>query len=61
MLKSEDETSIFGVFTAKSFWQCMGCSYETNWVNIILAVIRNLVILLPFALDFKGQEHVFAG
>ena len=37
--KSEGETSIFSVLNVKSCCQYMGCSYETDWVNIILAVI----------------------
>ena len=37
--KSEGETSIFRVLTIKSCCQYMGSSYETDWVNIILAVI----------------------
>ena len=36
--KSEGETSIFWVLTVKSC-KYQGCSYETDWVNIILAVI----------------------
>ena len=36
--KSEDETSIFLVLTVKSFCQYTGCRFETDWVNIILAV-----------------------
>ena len=42
VLKSESETSIFWtgwVLTVKSICQRMGCSYEADWVNIILAVI----------------------
>ena len=37
--KSEGETSIFGVLTVKTCCQYTGCSFETDWVNIILAVI----------------------
>ena len=37
--KSESKTSIFCVLTVKSCCQYMGCSNETDWVNIILAVM----------------------
>ena len=37
--KSEGETSIFCVLTVKSCCQYMGCSYETDKVNIYLTAI----------------------
>ena len=45
----------------------MGCSSETDWVNIILAVIVKKLytsyysLMFSIAYAFKGQVHVFAG
>ena len=46
--------------------QYMGCSYETDWVNIILTVIpkkciMNFISHITPLCTFKGQVHVFAG
>ena len=30
----------------KSFRKCMGCSYEIDWVNIILAVIKGTLFVI---------------
>ena len=47
----------FSELTVKSCCQFMGCSYENDWVNIILAMIYSLM----FFTAYKGQVHVFAG
>ena len=47
----------------------MGCSYETDWVDIILVVIiRNFIshityysLMFFIAYALKGQVHVFTG
>ena len=51
----------------KFFCQYMGCSNETDWVNIVLAVIKGTLchityfsLMLFIAYTFKGQVHVFA-
>ena len=53
----------------KSCCQLLGCSYETDWVNIILGAIlgtnichityESLMFFITYT--FKGQVHVFAG
>ena len=51
----------------KSFCQCMECSYETDWVNIIFSSdIRNFIghityysLVFFIAYAFKGQVHMF--
>ena len=72
VLKSESESIIFWtgwVLTIKSFCQCMGCRYVTDWVNIILALIwRTLSVTLHIAplccllyTLYRTSIHVFAG
>ena len=45
----------------------MGCSSETDWVNIILALIFKELyksyysLMFSIACAFKGHVHVFAG
>ena len=49
------------------FYQYMECSYEFDWVNIILTLIRNFISHITYyslmfysVYAFKGQVHVFA-